>query len=136
MEPAQDYRGGVILLDACAGEGRFDQSILERLGHRVIACDGPQQGTLCPLLAGDGCEKFEAAHGVVFEFDLDRAQHRAILDRYRQIAPDVPIRVVVSREQQAKYADLLSQVEVWDHSPSVADLDGFAAEVEASDRYR
>jgi hypothetical protein len=30
--------------------------------------------------------------------------------------------------------ELLEDVEVWTHEPSVADLDGFAAEVEANDR--
>jgi hypothetical protein len=29
---------------------------------------------------------------------------------------------------------VLADVEIWEHEPSVADLDGFAAEVEASDR--
>ena len=32
------------------------------------------------------------------------------------------------------YTDLLAEVEVWTHEPNVADLDGFAAEIEAADR--
>jgi hypothetical protein len=127
--------GGVVLLDVFEGGGAFDQSILERLGHPVVVCNGPEVNKLCPLLGGTGCEKFEEAHGIVFELDLDRPQHRAILQRYRDLGrDDLPIRVVVSADQQERYASLLEQVDVWDHLPTVADLDGFAAGVEAVDR--
>jgi hypothetical protein len=126
---------GVVLLDVLAGEGEFAASILERLGHPVVTCGGPAVKTLCPLLGGEGCEKFEQAHGIVFELDLDRPQHRAIVERYRQLGrEDMPIRVVARPEQQRRYAGLLGPVQVWDHEPTVADLDGFAAEVEAADR--
>ena len=37
---------------------------------------GPITARLCPLLAGKGCRDFEDAHGVMFELDLDRPQHR------------------------------------------------------------
>lgn len=127
--------GGVVLLDVLAGEGDFDTSILERLGHPVVTCGGPDVKTLCPLLGGKGCEKFDQAHGIVFELDLDRPQHRSIVERYRQLArEDMPIRVVVRPDQQRRYAELLDSVQVWDHTPTVADLDGFAAQVEAADR--
>lgn len=127
---------GVVLLDVMAGEGEFDRSILERLGHRVEMCSGPEAKTLCPLLGGAGCPQFDQAHGIVFELDLDRSQHRAIVQRYRQLgAEGLPIRVVVRPGQRAGYEDLLATVQVWDHSPTVADLDGFAAEVEAADRF-
>lgn len=136
MEP-QEGSGGVVLLDVAEGAGDFDRTMLERMGHPVITCAGPDVKSLCPLLGGSGCDKFEAAHGVVFELDLDRPQHRAIVERYRELGrKDMPIRVVARRDQQARYADLLSTVEVWDHVPSVADLDGFAAELEAADRSR
>lgn len=126
---------GVVLLDVLAGEGDFDRSILERLGHPVVTCSGPDLKKLCPLLGGEGCPKYDQAHGIVFELDLDRVQHRAIVHRYRGLArPDLPIRVVVRPDQRDRYADLLSEVQVWDHSPTVADLDGFAAQVEATDR--
>jgi hypothetical protein len=129
-------RGGVVLLDVLGDEGSFDRSILERLGHPVVTCPGPDVGQLCPLLGGTGCAKFEEAHGVVFELDLDRPQHREIVQRYRDLGRDgLPIRVVVRTDQQQRYASLLEQVEVWDHVPTVADLDGFAAEVEAADRF-
>lgn len=132
--PTQDT-GGVVLLDVLAGEGEFDRSILERLGHPVVTCAGPEMKTLCPLLGGEGCTKFDQAHGIVFELDLDRPQHRAIVERYRQASrDDLPIRVVVRPDQQRRYADLLGTVQVWDHQPTVADLDGFAAQVEALDR--
>jgi hypothetical protein len=135
MEPTSEQQGGVVLLDVMPDEGAFDRSILERLGHPVIVCSGPEVKKLCPLLGGVGCEKFDQAHGIVFELDLDRPQHRAVVERYRELGrADLPIRVVVRPEQQARYADLLADVEVWDHLPTVADLDGFAAEVEAADR--
>lgn len=126
---------GLVLLDVQTGDGDFDRSILERLGHPVTACGGPGADELCPLLRGEGCVKFDLAHGIVFELDLDRPQHRDILERYRALAgPDLPIAVVVRPGQPDRYGDLLSQVQVWDHAPTVADLDGFAAEVEAADR--
>jgi hypothetical protein len=127
---------GVVLLDVSPGPGaRFESDFLEKAGHPVLVCHGPHGGELCPLLAGKGCDSFQAAHGVVFELDLDRAQHRAIVERYRQLArDDIPIRVVATAEQAERYAELLALVEVWTHLPTVADLDGFAAEVEAADR--
>lgn len=127
--------GSVVLLDVATGAGEFDRSILERLGHPVETCNGPEVGEICPLLGGVGCPKFETAHGVVFELDLDRPQHRAILKQYRERGgSELPIRVVVPRRQQDRHADLLQNVQVWDHEPTVADLDGFAALVEAVDR--
>ncbi len=126
---------GMILLDVTAGTGEFDRELLERLGHTVKVCHGPEHGSLCPLLAGKGCDDFTSAHGVLFELDLDRPQHRAIVRRYRELArPDIPIRVIVTREQAERYADELRDIEVLLHTPTVADLDGFAAEVEAADR--
>jgi hypothetical protein len=128
---------GMILIDVTPGSGgEFDRSFLERTGHDVVVCHGPEHGVLCPLLAGTGCEKVDNAHGIVFVLDLDRDQHRAILQRYREITrPEVPIRVVVGPGQRTRYADLLVAFEVWEHEPTVADLDGFAAGVEAVDRY-
>jgi hypothetical protein len=126
---------GMILLDVTAGTGEFDRDMLERFDHPVTVCHGPGHATLCPLLAGKGCDDFAQAHGVIFELDLDRPQHRAILRRYRELArTDVPIRVVASAEQAARYAEELRDIEVLTHTPTVADLDGFAAEVEAADR--
>jgi hypothetical protein len=132
---AGDSLEGMILLDVTPGAGEFDRDMLERFGHPVKVCHGPEHAAMCPLLAGTGCDDFAHAHGVVFQLDLDRAQHRAIVRRYRELArPDVPIRVVATPEQVALYADELSDVEVLTHLPTVADLDGFAAEVEAGDR--
>ena len=126
---------GMILLDVTAGTGEFDRDLLERLGHPVKVCHGPEHGTLCPLLAGKGCDEFAQAHGVIFQLDLDRPQHRAIVRRYRELArSDVPIRVVASAEQVERYAEDLRGIEVLMHGSTVADLDGFAAEVEATDR--
>jgi hypothetical protein len=128
---------GMILIDVTPGSGgEFDRSFLERTGHDVVVCHGPEHGELCPLLAGTGCEKVDRAHGIVFALDLDRAQHRAILQRYREITrPELPIRAVVRPGQRTKYVDLLAAFDVWEHEPTVAELDGFAAGVEAADRY-
>ena len=127
---------GLILIDVPPGVGgEFDRSFLERTGHEVALCHGPEDGALCPLLAGTGCDKVEGAHGIVFVLDLDRDQHRAILQRYREITrPELPIRVVVQPGQRDKYAAELAAFEIWEYEPTAADLDGFAARVEAVDR--
>jgi hypothetical protein len=41
---------------------------------------------------------------------------------------------VICQEQAERYATLLQDIEVLTHDATVADLDGFAAEVEAADR--
>jgi hypothetical protein len=132
---APEETGGLVLLDVSAEGGSFDRDLLERLGHPVRVCHGPDHGVLCPLLAGRGCGEFEGAHGILFELDLDRPQHRAILRRYRDLArPELPIRAVVAPGQAERYAELLGDIEVLTHDATVADLDGFASEVEAADR--
>lgn len=130
-----DLRTGVILLDIPSGmDEDFDVSFLERTGHPVEVCRGPQDRP-CPLLAGLGCPKFESAHGIVFELDLDLPEHRSIVERYRALtSADRPIRVVVRPGQAERYRDVLAGVEIWTHEPNVAELDGFAARVEATDR--
>jgi hypothetical protein len=133
-----DQPFGKILIDITPGaDGEFDRSFFERTGHEVVVCHGPDDGSVCPLLTGAGCDKVDGAHGIVFALDLDNAQHRAILRRYGKItSPDVPIRAVVRPGQREAYAELIDQFEVWEQEPTVADLDGFAAEVEAVDRSR
>jgi len=132
---AREGTKGMILLDVSGDAGEFDREMLERMDHPVRVCHGPDHGTLCPLLAGKGCDEFTEAHGVIFELDLERPQHRAILRRYRELArADVPIRVVASADQAARFSADLVGIEVVTHAPSAADLDGFAAEVEAADR--
>ena len=125
-----------ILVDVSSGRGEFEKDILERMGHAVAVCHGPGHDELCPILQkGGGCESVEGAHGVVFEFDLDRAQHRDILKRYREILkPGIPIRVLVKEGQQEKYPDLLEGAEVWTHEPTVGDMDAFSSRVEAYER--
>ena len=128
---------GTVLLDVTdVSYGAFAKDFLERTGHEALICHGPAEG-LCPLLAGTGCEKIDAAHGVVFQFDLDRAEHRTILARYKKILdPEVPVRVVVEQGQDQLYAELLAGTEVWAREPTAGDLDAFAAEVEAADDSR
>jgi len=129
---SEDY----ILFDIPGGEYPVDQEFLEQLGHRVMVCHGPQGGQLCPILSGEGCPLAEGAHGIVFELDLERSQHRAILARYKDsLRSDLPIRVVVQPDQAAKYAELLEGLKVLDHVPVAGDLDALAAEVEASEKY-
>jgi len=127
---------GVILLDVSPGASEaFETAFLEKVGHPALVCHGPHEGTVCPLLEGKGCADFEAAHGIVFELDLDRPQHREIVLRYRELGREgLPIRVVATPEQAEQYSEELAGVEVWTHEPTAADLDGFAAEVEAADR--
>lgn len=128
---------GEILIDSPSGrEMKREIRFLEGLGHDVMVCEGPGGGR-CPILAGEDCALLDAAHGVVFDLDLDREEHRAILRRYGEVVPeDVPIRVVVVPGQEVTYADLLRPFQVWAYKPGVAELDGFAASVEASDHTR
>jgi hypothetical protein len=135
-EATMDPQLGTILLDVTpGGDGVVDRAFLERNSHHVLTCHGPDAGAECPLVAGTGCSLVDSAHGVIFALDLDRADQRAILERYRKVlAPEVPMRVVVRPGQMAAHPDLLGGVEVWETEPSVADLDGFAARVEAADR--
>jgi hypothetical protein len=127
---------GMILIDVVEGaDEAFDRSFLERTGHPVVVCHGPDHATLCPILAGTGCSMVDEAHGIVFVLDLDRPQHRAIVHRYREVTrPEVPIRAVVRSGQRERFGDQLDGIELWEHAPTAAELDGFAAEVEAADR--
>jgi hypothetical protein len=126
----------IILVDMPEGS-TFDAGFLEELGHGVVVCHGPTDRTLCPMLATGSCPTADAAHGIIFELDLDRPQHRAILAAYRQRLPDdVPIRVVTTQDKARQYASLLSAVQVWTHDPTTGDLDGFASLVEAADWFR
>ena len=132
-EPETDLRGVVLLDTGSAYDDVFDASFLERNGHPVVACHGPAPTVTCPLLGGEGCEMFGRAHGVVFQLDLDSLQHRTILERYRDLRPDMPIRVVARPDQLIRFGELLAGFEVLVNAPTAADLDGFAAEVEAAD---
>ncbi len=125
-----------LILDVTPADGEFDRDFLQKLGHPVLVCHGPEQGHLCPILK-DGCGMVDAAHGVIFQVDLERPQHRAILRRYQEVvADDIPIVAVVRPGQRERYRELLQGVQTWEHEPTVSELDGFAAEVEAADRTR
>ena len=108
----------------------WEQDFLTRIETSVIGCCGPDQVGGCPLLEGKPCAKIEAADGVLFQLDLDRPEHRRILAKYVRLL-DVPIRVVVSAEQQVRWARLLDLVEVFTPPIGPAKLDAFAAEVES-----
>ena len=71
---------------------------------------------------------------MVFQLDLDRAEHRRILKRYQEVLdPATPLRVVVAAGQETMYVEILRGAQVWTHEPTAGDLDGFAAQVEAAD---
>jgi len=106
----------------------WEQEWLERLEVPVVTCGGPHSFGACPLLQGKPCGKVARADGILFQLDLDREDHRAILRAYSETL-DVPIRAVVTEEQQRKYADLLENVEVFTPPVGPAALDAFAAEV-------
>ena len=126
----EDY----ILFDMPGGAAPVDRKFLEQLGHRVMVCPGPAPGKVCPILTGDGCARAEGAEGIVFELDLDDAQHREILARYKEsLRRDVPIRVVVRPDQAQKYPDLVRGLKVLTHPPVAGDLDALVTEVEAAD---
>lgn len=111
---------------------RREVAFYENLEFPVEACCGPDTEGGCPLLRGEPCPKIETADGVIFQLDLDKADHRRLLAHYVQFfeGQGVPIRVVVTPEQKQKWAKLLSLVEVWTQPVSVSKLDGFASEVE------
>jgi hypothetical protein len=125
-----------VLLDVLPGAaGDFDESFLSRNGLSVTVCSGPQSPQRCPLVEGHGCRKFAGAHGVVFSLDFDNPEHRAIVERYEELAREgTPIRVVVTPDQAERYRAELEGVEVWTNEPNAAELDGFAARVEAANR--
>lgn len=129
--------GSYVLFDIPEGQTPIDSGFLVRLGHPVEVCHGPGGETVCPLVAGQGCPLAENAHGIVFELDLERAEHRDILREYQsQLRDDVPIRVMVRPGQEEEYADLLRGVRVWTHTPVAGDLDAIAAEIDAADQLR
>lgn len=125
-----------VILHVTPGDGSFSKEFLEPLGHPVVVCHGPGWGKACPVVAGR-CALMAEAHGVVFSLDLDRPQHRLILERYRaQLPEDVPLWVVIQQGQDEQYPELLRGVEVLFEEPGAGALDGLAAEVEAADRTR
>lgn len=125
-----------IILDVTGGDGAFETRFLESLGHPVLVCHGPDFGKSCPVLKG-GCSLVENAHGVVFQLDLDRPIHRAILKRYQVVlADDVPLWASVRPGQEEQYADLLQGVQVVVGEPGAGTLDAIASQVEAADMTR
>lgn len=115
----------------CVSDHSQEAAQLERRGHHVVYCAGPPQASLCPILRNGFCEKLAAASGVIFDLDLDRAQHRAILARYRQVlGPEVPIRVMVTDSQAERHAHVLRDVITWTGQPTITDVDDFAAMLE------
>lgn len=124
-----------VILDVTPGDHeRFERHLLEGAGHEVRVCHGPDADHACPLLEEGACDEVDKAHGVVFKLDLDTAEHRRILAAYKEALPeDMPIAVSVMAGQETTYANLLEGLYVWTDTPNAAQLDGFAALVEAAD---
>ena len=127
-----------LILDVTPGDHEgFERDLLEGMGHRVEVCHGPGAHSKCPLVEEGMCNLVSEAHGVVFKLDLDREYHRRILQHYKHAVPDdMPIAVSVQPEQDSAYGELLDGLYVWNHTPTVSDLDGFASLVEAADKTR
>ena len=125
-----------LILDVTPVDDPIDKKLLEQMGHPVLVCHGPEWGHACPIIKGE-CGMVTSAHGIIFQLDLDRPQHRVILKRYQEvIADDVPLVAVVKTGQAEKYAEILQGVQVWTGAPTVAELDGFAAQTETADELR
>ncbi len=127
-----------IHFDVPHGDAEAHAALMERLGHPTTKCHGPDADHSCPLLEPEAqCPMIQQAHGVVFEFDLDDAQNRDILSKYLEVIdPEVPVRVIAEPEVYERHKEFLRGVEVWTHEPTVGELDGFAARVEAADESR
>jgi hypothetical protein len=134
MEPTP----ALIHFDVPHGDDEAHARLMDRLGHPATVCHGPSEDSLCPILAEEGhCPLIDAAHGVVFEFDLDDGTHREILNRYLEVIDrDVPVRVIVAPDVYERHKEMLVGVDVWTHEPTAGELDGFAALVEAADAAR
>lgn len=126
------------ILDVTPGDYEgFERHLLEGMGHPVMVCHGPGATHTCPLVEEGTCELVSGARGIVYKLDLDRPYHREILALYkRTISPDTPMAVAVKPGQEVQYAELLEGLYVWTHSPTAAELDGFASLVEAADHTR
>ena len=127
---------GTVLLVVPEDADQFTACILQKLEHRVITCHGPTGRHDCPLVHGQGCAWFNEAHGIVFALDLRLPEHAAIVRHYEDLAAsagrELPIRVIVPAGSDAPTT--LGDVPTWYGDPTVAQLDGFAALVEATDR--
>jgi len=127
---------GGLILDVTPSDQPIDKNLLEKMGHPVQVCHGPEWGHVCSIVTGS-CSMVDSAHGIVFRLDLDRPVHRTILKRYQEsVADDIPLVVVVAAGQEEEYADILADVQVWVGEPTIAELDGFSAQTEAADEFR
>jgi hypothetical protein len=133
-----DVTPSLIHFDVPYGDAEQHAALMQRLGHPATVCHGPAENELCPILKAEGeCPLINAAHGVVFEFDLDKEHHREILARYLEVIDeDVPVRIIAEPDVAERHAELLRGVDVWTHEPTAGELDGFAALVEAADQAR
>ncbi len=133
-----DVTPSLIHFDVPSGAAAEHAALIQRLGHPATICHGPAENETCPIIQAErACELISAAHGVVFELNLDLEHHRDLLARYRGVLDDdIPVRVITEPEFAARYPDLLAGVDVWAHEPTAAELSGFAARVEAADAAR
>lgn len=98
------------LLDSDRGE-------IEAAGGHMIGCVGPDRAAGCPLLDEGPCSRFELAQAIILQLDLDNAAHRRVLSRYVTLA-NVPLRVIVSREEAERWATFLRHLAVEVSTPT------------------
>jgi hypothetical protein len=85
-------------------------------------CHGPGADGRCPLLDGRHCDLFDRADGIVFGLDLDDATNRAVLARYRELRPDLPVHVIASPEAAERWADVVAGLDVVTSERKIAAL--------------
>jgi hypothetical protein len=66
--------------------------------------------------------KFERADAIVFALDLDAAENREVLVRYRLLRPELPIHVIASPEAAARWGQLLAGTHVVTKETEIAAL--------------
>ena len=91
--------------------------------HRVqgARCLGPDTSAECPLLSGRSCPKAAGADLILFQLDLNNADHRKILRSYRDEHPATVV-AAVSPEEALWWSDELEGVEVIVGPPGTTDL--------------
>lgn len=102
---------GVVLTVAADGD-HVSRARLEDMGHMVLSCRGPEQNGCCSLLDSGECQLAAMADGILFELDLDVAENREVLHRYRtEFGRTTPVRVLLKPGQAERHRDLLADVD-------------------------
>ena len=118
----------ILEVNQDADDLAWERAPFTRLQTPVILRCGPETQGNDPLLSGESCTKIEKADAVIFRLNLDKGVNRQILGEYLRRL-DVPIRVVATQEQQARWQGLLTLVEVFTPPIGHTQLDALLAEV-------